>query len=85
MKEHSGELLPQRSGRWALDMQKELTSGQSVEVWQFDSQSWAPARIEYLHKVGAYGFVYDTDDRAEVIKPGAFIRYQEPDFDDYFI
>lgn len=84
MKDYSGELLPQRSGRWALDMGQELTSGQYVEVWQFDSQTWLPAHVEFLPKFDTYGFVYD-DGRIEVISPGAFIRYQEPDFDDYFI
>ena len=64
-------------------MQRELTSGQPVEVWQFDSQSWAPACIEYLHKARDYGFVYNDGRASEVIKPGAFIRYKELTLDEY--
>lgn len=83
MREKSGELFMQRSGRWALDMGPELTSGQPVDVWQMDTQSWRPAHIEYLHVYGGYGFVYD--DCAVPIIPGAYVRYQELDFDDYYI
>ncbi|SHH36719.1 DUF5348 domain-containing protein [Clostridium grantii] len=59
--DHEGKLKHNSQGRYALEDNYYFTSGEPIEIFDTDDNTWLQGIIEYSHKYQDYYFCNDED------------------------